>query len=224
MLRQLSNEQAGEILKAICAYQDGEAYAFEDPTMAAVFAMISSCFQSDDAAYEESCRQNSENGAKGGRPKKATAFSENRPLSEKTDGFFEKAKKAEKDKDIDKDYKEKTPPKGGVKEKGEDPLSESGISEPLRAKIMEWLQYKRERREAYRATGYKSLITQLAKAEQMHGSLAVMDQIDTAMSSGWKGIGLDRLRGSPMRSREPTGAELAMQMAMEARNAVYPDG
>lgn len=78
-----------------------------------------------------------------------------------------------------------------------DAVEASDLSEPMKGKIREWLEYKRERKEAYKPMGLKSLITQTIKAEQVHGTSAVIDAIDRAMSSGWKGMNFDLIRGKP---------------------------
>lgn len=56
-----------------------------------------------------------------------------------------------------------------------------------------WLAYKTERREPYRAKGLESLISQIRKAVERHGEAAVIDLIELCMASGWRSIIFERL-------------------------------
>ena len=76
-------------------------------------------------------------------------------------------------------------------------IDESSLSGPVKEKLTEWLKYKNERREGYKETGLKSLITQTQKYEQKYGSSAVIDIIGASMSSGYRGIVWDRLDKTP---------------------------
>ena len=85
--------------------------------------------------------------------------------------------------------------RGGVK--GGDIVSASSLSDPVKEKLTDWLKYKSERREGYKETGLKSLITQAQKYEQKYGSSAVIDIIGISMASGYRGIVWDRLDKAP---------------------------
>lgn len=73
-------------------------------------------------------------------------------------------------------------------------LEKCGFSPSLSAAVEDWLAYKRERREAYKPTGLKALLTQISSAASAHGDAAVIGVIRQSMSSGYKGITFDRLR------------------------------
>lgn len=62
------------------------------------------------------------------------------------------------------------------------------LSEPLKDKLREWMQYKKERKEGYKETGLKSFLTQMEKHEQRYGSSALIDCIDLCMARNYKGI------------------------------------
>ncbi len=88
----MTNEQAGELLKAIYAYQNKEPYELTDGLLLGIFNMIKTRFEADTALYEEKCERNRENGARGGRPKKdntvITSYNKNNtviPIEEPTD-------------------------------------------------------------------------------------------------------------------------------------------
>ena len=78
-------------------------------------------------------------------------------------------------------------------------LDLSIFPQDLQDAITSWLTYKAERRESYKPQGLKALITQITKAEKQHGSAAVVDSLELAMSSGWKGWqhGLGAKNGKP---------------------------
>lgn len=76
-------------------------------------------------------------------------------------------------------------------------IEQSDISLRLKPKVADWVNYKKERREGYKETGLKSLLTQIAKKEAENGTQAVIDVIDLSMSNGWKGIIWDRMDSKP---------------------------
>lgn len=82
-------------------------------------------------------------------------------------------------------------------------LPEYSFSEEPRGKLVEWMQYKSERRESYKETGLKSLLRQVEKNAKQYGDQAICDLIDLSMSSGWKGIAFDKLKSQGMRNSAP---------------------
>ena len=114
-IEKMNNEQAGELIKAIYAYQKDPDAVPEDPALAFVFELIKQQLDADSQRYKEACAARSEAGKKGGRPK-ANASDKKQMVSEeskKSKCFSEKAKKA--DNEYDNDLKENT--LEGVKEK-----------------------------------------------------------------------------------------------------------
>ena len=102
----------------------------------------------------------------------------------------EKEIEKEKDKEIEKDTPPLSPSRG--KETLLDMFNrlseDKQLSEPLKDKLREWMQYKKERKEGYKETGLKSFLTQMEKHEQRYGSSALIDCIDLCMASNYKGI------------------------------------
>lgn len=116
-IEKMNNEQAGELIKAIYAFQKNPDVVPEDPAIAFVFEIIKQKLEEDNKRYEEVCAARSEAGKKGGRPK-ANASDKKQMVSEeskKSKCFSEKAKKADNDNEYDNDLKENT--LEGVKEK-----------------------------------------------------------------------------------------------------------
>jgi hypothetical protein len=67
-------------------------------------------------------------------------------------------------------------------------------STDLQEAVHRWLTYKAERRERYQPTGLKALITQIRSSASKYGDEAVIEVINTSMSSGYQGIVFDRLK------------------------------
>lgn len=68
--------------------------------------------------------------------------------------------------------------------------------------ISEWLAYKKERREAYKPTGLKSLLTEIENRVKLHGEKAVCDVIQLTMSNGWRGIIWEKIKQEDVKTNE----------------------
>lgn len=83
-------------------------------------------------------------------------------------------------------------------------LEEWGFGEVLADAFSQWLSYKREKRQEYKPTGLKALVTQVRKHAEQYGEAAVAELIQTCMSANWQGIIWDRLKSKePERESEP---------------------
>lgn len=132
-IEKMSNEQAGELIKAIYAYQKDPDAVPEDPALAFVFELIKQQLEADSQRYKEACAARSEAGKKGGRPK-ANASDKKQMVSEeskKSKCFSEKAKKADNDNEYDNDLKKENTI-DGVKEKRFAPPTLENVSEYCR--------------------------------------------------------------------------------------------
>lgn len=67
------------------------------------------------------------------------------------------------------------------------------FSGDLLSAVQDWLAYKAERKEGYKPTGLKSLLTEISNREKQHGEQAVADVIRLSMSNGWRGIIWERI-------------------------------
>ena len=170
----LSESEQLEAYRGICEYGiSGKEIEFSHPSAYAIYLMAKPQIDANNKRRTD--------GYKGGRPKKTTGFEIVKPLvSEmKTTGYTnEKPKVKEKDKEK---VKEK------VKEK-ENIVSESQLSDPVKEKLREWLQYKAEIRDSYKPSGLNALVTQLVKREKELGTAAVIESINTSMANGWRGL------------------------------------
>jgi hypothetical protein len=73
-------------------------------------------------------------------------------------------------------------------------LDDCDFSPALRAAVDDWLAYKRERREGYKPTGLKSMLTRIQQSAAEFGDAAVIEIIRDSMASGYQGIVFDRLK------------------------------
>ena len=64
----------------------------------------------------------------------------------------------------------------------------------MRAKLDEWLEYKKERRESYKSTGLTALLRKISQKSGEYGENPVMALMDECMANGWRGIIWDKLR------------------------------
>lgn len=99
--------------------------------------------------------------------------------------------------------------------------SDTGFSEPMIAKVEEWLKYKAERRDAYQPTGLQSLISQIKNNVKKHGEAAVAALITECMAANYKGIIFEKLdktaKAQPHQGRGSTGFQTSNPF-MEMRN------
>ena len=94
-----SNEEAGELIKALFAFAKRGEIAEFSGALKMAFIFMSQQLERDGLKWEETCNRRSESGKKGGRPAKAKE-------SKKTNCFLEKqnkAKAADTDTDTEKD-------------------------------------------------------------------------------------------------------------------------
>lgn len=91
-LELLSNDEAGQLFKAIIAYaEDGEVLSFdENRVLGMIFLFIKDQIDRDGAKYRERCAKNRESGKLGGRPRKSDR------LIPKPNGLFENQTVSEK--------------------------------------------------------------------------------------------------------------------------------
>lgn len=63
-----------------------------------------------------------------------------------------------------------------------------GFGSELHQTFLDWLAYKKERRQGYTPTGLKNLLNQVRKNTALYGEEAVSELIRQCMSSNWQGI------------------------------------
>lgn len=70
----------------------------------------------------------------------------------------------------------------------------SQCSDKLRLKVMDWLEYKNQKREPYKPKGFEAFAKKVKSYAAACGEDAVIDAIDDAMANGWKGVVWEKIR------------------------------
>lgn len=110
----------------------------------------------------------------------------------------------------EEDIEEDTPLKGGLggNEKDEKKPSKktdygkeefekdlSVLSKPMADSVVEWLKYKKQRREAYKPVSIKKFITQVKGYAEQYGEEAVMTVISDSIANGYMGVAFASIKG-----------------------------
>ena len=106
VVQELDNGARVRLRLAIMQYANGEEPDELTGAERIAFIVLKGQIDRDADAYEANAKKQSENGKKGGRPKKPTAFSENPKNPPVFSESHSKPKKPEKEKDKDKDKEE----------------------------------------------------------------------------------------------------------------------
>lgn len=95
ILKKLPLEEVGNITIALIAYSESGVIPTLSPIADIAFTALKQAIDRDFEKWESTCQVRSENGKKGGRPKKANGFSENQNNPNAFLAFSEKPKKAD---------------------------------------------------------------------------------------------------------------------------------
>ena len=79
-------------------------------------------------------------------------------------------------------------------------IKEKNFSQEMEETVIEWLEYKVEKRQGYKPTGLKNLIAQIASKAASSGDAPVIALIHECMANNWQGIIWDRLGRSEQRA------------------------
>lgn len=106
-----------------------------------------------------------------------------------SEGHIEKERKERQE---GKERKENNISPLSPKEK-EDIFSNHKFSDPMKSTIEKWLDYKKERRENYKPTGLKSLLSAVENKLKEYPEQDVINLVEESMANNWQGIAWDRL-------------------------------
>lgn len=193
-IEKLSPERVKALILAMFDYAESGEHEELDEVTDIAFTSIQEQMEYDDLQYQEKCKKNRENIRKRWNKKDTTVYGRI-PTDTKHTNTNTNTKS---NKDIPP-----TPLK-----RGEDILETNEAFKVLPSKtqcaLKDWIEYKKEKRQAYKAKGLQSLITQVARQVERHGEDAVVSLISECMASNWQGIIWERLpRGEPGAGTEP---------------------
>ena len=186
-IAKLSDQEVGRLFRSLLQY----SATGESPELAGresiAFDFIADDIDRAKKNYEQKCEKNRENALAGISERKRTVA--NASERKRTGGIVEY-----KDKDKEKDkINPPLPPFGGKAHSESAAETFPAFSEPLQSAVNDWFAYKSERREAYKPTGKRNLLTQIENNEQKYGARAVAEIIRVSMSCNYQGILWDRL-------------------------------
>jgi hypothetical protein len=168
-----------------------------------------------------SSRRKAENGKKGGSKPEANASKAEANASkpeardaeanpkqgesaskkeDKKEGEDKKESKKEKENECYLSPPSPSSPTSAPKPKTATAIAEDvmqGWPQNLKQAVRDWLSYKVEKRQGYKETGLRALLSQIWKARNEFGEEAVIEVIRNSMASGYAGITLDRLAAAP---------------------------
>lgn len=182
----LNDAERGRLFTALLEYSSTGAEPELCGNERYIFPTMKEQIDRDKASYEAKCAKNRENGAKGGQ---ATA---NRSLPNAP----RSGANAPQRQGQGQGQRQGQTLSGNSARGAQEPpkVSDYGFSPELEAAVTDWLTYKQERRESYKPTGLKSMLTQVKNAAAEHGDAAVVGIIRDSMASGYQGIIFDRLK------------------------------
>lgn len=135
----------------------------------------------------------------------------------KPDKDKEEDKEKDKEEELGKGSKGKTTPPKDTPVKKEkitasDMIMSAGLSPDLTKALTEWVRYKSEKRQGYKETGLKALITQVRNNAEHYGDPAMIDIISQSMAAGWQGICFDKLTKQGGGERDAYTRQPAMEV------------
>ena len=238
-LQYLDNEEKGIIFQAILDYQITGEVPDLPRDLLLFFSTIKTDLDKNDKKYTEVVNARREAGKKGGKQTKQNKQNEANEANatfayESKQNKQTQANEADNDNeyvnDNDNEYvnessKDDKPPKSpkGGKGKAEDIISKYDFSPDMRAVIMEWLQYKSEKRQSYKPTGLNNLVAEIFNNVKRYGEAAVSDVMRKSMAAGYQGITWNWLKEGKFndnirngaKSREPTSADISNEFNFE---------
>ena len=217
-IQHLKKQDQLAVIMAICAYAlDGT-----DPKLtgaaASAFILIKPTL--------DTSRRKAESGKRGGSAKQEASKVEANGKQSAREKEKEKEKEKEGEIEIEEEYECTIPPtplSGRTHTKPAkgmevDPVEEelSRLSPDLRTAMEKWLKYKKERREAYKATGLSALVSKVINEAQRFGEQAVVDVVEKSMASNYAGILFDRLSSGnqqkPAQNRQKPGGNVFLEL------------
>lgn len=205
-IQALGDAERGRLLTAMLEYSITGAAPQLGGNERFIFPMVKAQIDRDREKYDQKCRSSSEKGKLGGRPKK----------TEKATAFFESQKSQGKGEGKGEGKGKGKSPSGNSARGAQDPaeiIKACSFAPDLESAVNDWLKYKAERRESYKPTGLKSLLTQIQNNAAEYGDSAVADVVRQSMGSNYQGIVYDRLKRSAPKAAPQTSNIFAQMLS-----------
>ena len=200
----LTKEQKADCLDAIAKYAlDGEVIEM-DGIIKALFLSMKPQIDANTRRYANGCR--------GGKPKSNQdetktepnpnqTITKPEPKSNQNETKTEpksNQKVTKPEPNVNDNENEKitplTPLKGEKEKKPSDLVEEKNFPAELKEAVLQWLKYKREKRQAYQETGLKNFLTQVKNNMDLYGAETVAAVIKASMGANYQGVVWDWLR------------------------------
>jgi hypothetical protein len=85
-------------------------------------------------------------------------------------------------------------------------LTDRNFSPKLESKVKEWLAYKKEKNQKYKATGLQNLLSQIQNNANKYGDDALIYAMSISMANGYQGIVYDKAREYQTNGGDNSGA------------------
>ena len=203
----LTKEQKADCLDAIAKYAlDGEVIEMEG-IIKALFLSMKPQIDANTRRYANGCR--------GGKPKSNQDETKTEPNPNQTitkpepksnqnetktePKSNQKVTKPEPNVNVNDNENENekitplTPLKGEKEKKPSDLVEEKNFPAELKEAVLQWLKYKREKRQAYQETGLKNFLTQVKNNMDLYGAETVAAVIKASMGANYQGVVWDWL-------------------------------
>lgn len=198
----LTKEQKADCLDAIAKYAlDGEVIEMEG-IIKALFLSMKPQIDANTRRYANGCR--------GGKPKSNQDETKTEPNPNQTitkpepksnqnetktePKSNQKVTKPEPNVNVNDNENENekitplTPLKGEKEKKPSDLVEEKNFPAELKEAVLQWLKYKREKRQAYQETGLKNFLTQVKNNMDLYGAETVAAVIKASMGANYQGV------------------------------------
>lgn len=200
----LNDAERGRLFTALLEYSSTGAAQELRGNERILFPTMKEQIDRDAAKYEARCAANRDN--------VRIRWNTNAYERIRTDTKHTKEKEKEKEKEKKKDKS----PSGNSARGAQDPaemVRACFFAPDLESAVNDWLTYKAERRESYKPTGLKSLLTQIQNNAAEYGDSAVAEVIRQSMGSNYQGIVYDRLKRSAPKAAPQTSNIFAQMLS-----------
>lgn len=215
-IKKMSDEQAGQLLKAMYSFQLGDEDAEpEDFTAQILFSIIREKMQEDTNAYKDTCTKRSENVRKRWNTNVSSEIqtdTKNTSVSsciKKNTNVHDTESDSESDSESVSESEGIPPiaPRGevnAVHSMTKDELCQMDVPPGLTEPLSKWIANRDAKNQPLTVGELQSLVSIVKTNANKYGAQAVSDLIGEAMANGYKGIPWDRLerraRDKPQKS------------------------